>query len=531
MNTLNQTRSSSKRDGAGKKNRSLAPKTPLGIFALAFAILSVLSGCWAVASPLMSYPDEIAHVVKAAAVARGELTGTPDSDVGQTVSVQVPEWVKSSAAFGCYQFRPQATPSCAVPSLADPDATTTAVTTAGSYNPMYYAIVGLPSLVMSGLKTFYAMRLVSVILSCIFLAAMFMALSQLARKRWVMIAAVVSITPMVLFLNGGVNPNSLEFATTGAIFANLLLLLERHKDRSIYLKTVPWVVVGAAMLANTKGASLLWMLVAVVVVFLLAEKGAIATILRRPIVWAGIGVIGLSTLFAIVWIFSTNALQSKPYPGAGSTSFSQGFENMTDRTFDMAKGLIGEFGWLDTPAPTGVIWVWVLLGGVLIVGALAISRGRTLYALITAVASLLLLGPILQASVVATQGYIWQGRYVLALFIVVMLTAGVALDRSLGEYNWSRPLKRLVTVGIALLVVAQSYAFLWALRRYVVGIADGVYWRAMITAPQWQPPLGWIPVFVIFSLSLLATGIYLYRVSSNWLKKPAVELEPHQPAD
>ena len=36
-----------------------------------------------------------------------------------------------------------------------------------------------------------------------------------------MVATAVAVTPMVLFLNGVVNPNSLEYATAAALLANL----------------------------------------------------------------------------------------------------------------------------------------------------------------------------------------------------------------------------------------------------------------------------------------------------------------------
>ena len=42
---------------------------------ISFLVLSLVGGVWALASPLMSIPDEPAHAIKAAAMWRGELRG------------------------------------------------------------------------------------------------------------------------------------------------------------------------------------------------------------------------------------------------------------------------------------------------------------------------------------------------------------------------------------------------------------------------------------------------------------------------
>ena len=59
------------------------------VYAAGLVVLSVL---WAVASPLFSVPDEPAHYVKAAAVARGQLSGrTVQTDLGvDLLAVDVP---------------------------------------------------------------------------------------------------------------------------------------------------------------------------------------------------------------------------------------------------------------------------------------------------------------------------------------------------------------------------------------------------------------------------------------------------------
>jgi len=65
----------------------------LSVFTSVFAIVWLLSIAWSLATPLFGGPDEPAHVIKAATVARGEFTGEligkSDSPFGR---VLVPEY-------------------------------------------------------------------------------------------------------------------------------------------------------------------------------------------------------------------------------------------------------------------------------------------------------------------------------------------------------------------------------------------------------------------------------------------------------
>jgi hypothetical protein len=483
---------------------------PMAVFLSSFATLLSLSLCWAIASPLSSVPDEPSHSIKAAAVVRGELSGESNGAAGQTLEVRVPQWVAVGHELTCYAFRPEITPSCETVDFTDSSRTVVTVTSAGNYNPVYYAIVGLPSLVTEGKLGLYAMRLMSAALSCLFLAAMFAAAVQLRRSRWLVVAASVSVTPMVLYLNGGINPNSLEFATVGAIFTNLALLLERSSERRVYPQTVIWIGLGAALLANTKALSLLWLLIVVIAAFWQSGFAPIRTLVKNAWFWGGVALIGLASAFALWWVLTANSLESQPFAGAGS-SFFQGLQTMFDRTFDYTSGLVGYFGWLDTPAPAGVLALWGLLVGALVVAALALGAGRTRYALVFAIACFLVLPPVLQATVVTEQGFIWQGRYVLALFVVVLLAAGRALDARF-EQATVPALDRIVLWAVVLMAVAHVYAFVWALRRYVSGLGAGLNWTDMLRNPTWQPPLGWLTWAILFAAIVGVSTWAVYRL-------------------
>ncbi|MDJ0337578.1 DUF2142 domain-containing protein [Cryobacterium sp. PH31-O1] len=476
-------------------------------FLVAFFALLALSGCWAAASPLMSVPDEPSHAIKAAAVVRGELTGTVTAE-SPFPEVIVPKWVALSHELTCFAFQADVAPSCAAINLVDVTQETSVSTSAAYYNPVYYAITGLPSLFLDGKVGFYAMRLVSAALSCLLLASMFQALALMTSRRWTAIAAAVAVTPMVLYLNAAVNPNSLEIAATGAVFANLALLLEQSGRARQSVTTTVWFTAAAALLANARGLSLVFLLAAVVLAVMSYRFSRFLAVLRHPITWIGATIIAVSTAFALWWIATVDALSTTPFGGAGST-FRQGFEVTMDKTFEYTTGLIGYFGWLDAPAPGVVLWVWATLIGSLLLGVLALGRGRALSAAILAALALLLLPPLFQALIVTESGYIWQGRYNLALYILLMLTAGRALDRTLGR-QWIPTMNRVLVVGLSVAIFGHLAAFLWPLRRYVTGIRADQFWIDMVRNPQWQPPFGWIAWVALYAVILCGTALIIY---------------------
>lgn len=478
------------------------------VFMVSFLALLALSGCWAVASPLMSVPDEPSHAIKAAAVVRGELTGTVTAE-SPFPEVVVPKWVALSHELTCFAFQADIAPSCAAINLVDMTEPTSVSTSAAYYNPVYYAITGVPSLFFDGKLGFYAMRMASAVLSSLLLASMFQALSQLTSRRWTIIAATVSITPMVLYLNAAINPNALEIAATGAVFANLALLLEKSGQAQQSIATTAWFTAAAALLANARGLSLVFLLAAVVLAVLSYRLRRFGTLLRHPLTWAGSAVIAGATGFALWWISSVDALSTAPFGGAGS-SFRQGFEVTMDKTFEYTTGLVGYFGWLDAPTPGFVLWIWGALIGAMVAVALGFGRGRTLLVAVLALLALLILPPVFQALIVTESGYIWQGRYNLPLFLLLMLTLGRALDAGLGR-RWTPRLDRLLLVALSAGVLGHLTAFLWPLRRYVTGIRADQYWQDMILNPQWLPPFGWMIWFALYAFALTVTAVILYR--------------------
>jgi hypothetical protein len=476
----------------------------------AFILILGLSGSWALASPLMSVPDEPSHAVKAAAVVRGQLNGVAPEVPTGFIAVTVPKWMAEASKLTCYAFKPTVTPSCQKHPVSHSTALVQAGTSAGAYNPLYYEIVGAPSLVLSGQPAVYTMRLVSAALSSLFLAGMFAALVASGRRRWTVIAALVSITPMVLYLGGAINPNGLEFATTASFFVSLVALIEPGRAGRPSGWMLVLATVSAAFLANTRGLSLLWMALAVVLAIVLCGWKNLIAIFSHWTVWISVAVIGLASAFALWWLVTQKAPAGPLYDGA-RTPFWSAAGVMLDRTFEYGRGMIGLFGWGDAPAPDFVILVFGAAYLLLIIAGVSLSRGRARATVVIASTSFILIPAALQASVAYQAGFIWQGRYSLSLFALLLLCAGLALDRH--RVGWPPVVARFSRWAIVLIAIGQAYAFLWALRRYTIGIAQSRGWIDMFTIPTWSPPLGWGTLTIAVIVLLGAASVVLWDAS------------------
>ncbi|ANF32889.1 hypothetical protein A0130_15555 [Leifsonia xyli] len=171
-------------------------------------------------------------------------------------------------------------------------------------------------------------------------------------------------------------------------------------------------------------------------------------------------------------------------------------------------GWIAQFGWLEIPAPAIAIGIWAVVGGGILVTGIVFGGRRTQLAALPIGLALVLVPPFSQAAVIGVAGYIWQGRYTLAPAVMLLLLAGIGLDRALPALDPAGPLRPLVRVSIVLLAIGQAAAFLWMVRRYVTGLTSTGTWLDLLRHPVWQPPGGWI-VLVVVLTAAAAVGAWL----------------------
>ena len=508
----------------------MTPRSPLWRpLLLVWLALSVLSGLWSIATPISAAPDEPAHFIKAASVVRGQFIGK-SSPAGSVV--QVPEYIARTQAVTCFAFHPEVTAACSPADPSPGDAIVDATTTAGLYNPVYYVLTGWPSLLFHDATGLYAMRIVSDILSSLFLAIGAVQLLSLRRRMLPLLGFAVAVTPMMLFLDGSENPNSLEAAAALATFVTMYMVVRHHDPRLLPARAMA-VLVTAGIGVTMRGLSPLWIAIALFAPLTLLRADTAKDLVRSKWVWVTTAVLAAAAAFAIVWILATNSLGSAfvadgnaAVPGTGATP-AAGFAVILFGTFDYAKGLVGVFGWLDTPSPLAVFFAWAGFFGALFLVSVAVTRGRSRAMVLSAVGALVVLPPVLQAVYIHNGGIIWQGRYGLPLFVCVVLTMALLTSEQLPELAVGTARALAITVATAW-TLSQFYAFATALRRYAVGLTGSL--GAFLRDPSWSPPLGVLPSLVLFGVVAGVCGAALVLTSTARTSAPTPTERTPQPA-
>ena len=500
---------------------TVTPGALARVFGVATAILFVLMACFALATPQGGSPDEPAHAMRAWAAAHGQLDGPASRSAAGTIDLKVPEYFADlEPRLACFKRVITQTPACVSP-LPASDPVVTGHSSATVNTPAFYVLTGWPSLFLHEAKALYGMRLVSALLCAVLLGVAFAALRALPRWRWTWAALGVGITPMVLFLSGTLNPNGLEVAATVASFALLTLLFSRPPSRLTPVVVTAVVLIGT-LLILTRSIAILWLLLALVAALLLAPPASLRAVLRTWWVLAAAALVALVAVVAAVYYLRPRALTPAYQPVGAGSSWAQGFSTTIDQTFSYMVGWIGQFGWLEAPAPALTVAVVAAVGGAILLIGASVARVRSALALALLALVVVQVPPFSQAAVVHDAGYIWQGRYTLALAVVLLLVAGRSLDAALPGLPESALSRRVLWAALGAVAVGQLAAFLWALRRYVIGLSWNTTWLDLFRSPQWQPPGGWIPVTVVFAVAVVTGCVLLGRTATRATRVPEV---------
>lgn len=468
-----------------------------------FGVLWFLASVWAVANPLMASPDEPAHVVRAASLLRGQVL-PPDGDWGS--DVRVPSFYDRVNAYPtCYMFQPEETGVCEIAADRPPTQVVDSATMAGKYNPLYYAVVGLPTLLPPGDGVLYLMRIVSAGL-CAFLVAMGLrAIAQTPAPGWAVLGVAGAVTPMVVFLSSTVNPAAVEIAAAFALWCQMLTLL-RHPDPTRTAGRMAWVAVSATVLLNARGLSLLYGAVIVAVAVLAAPLARTREVLLDRRTWPSFAVVVAAGLAAAAWVLGAGSLGvgGEEHP---ELTFLSAAKTTLLSTPEYVTNMVGQFGWMDTNLDPTVHMAFAAAAGVGVLLAAAVGSRRERWLLAGLAAAVVVLPVLIHASQARSLGIIWQGRYILPVAVGVPLFAGYVLASRLGVPDGRpellAPLRRPLVVLVAGLVgLVQLAAFGQNLHRYVNG-TDGS-WVALEPG-AWLPPL---PAVLVGFLAVVACAAY-----------------------
>ena len=477
-------------------------------FLAAFVLAFVAMGSWSMATPLFGAPDEPVHVIKAAAVVRGEIVGhLVGGSTDPTAAVTVPAFYAGTRNIpACFHRQPTVPASCAPPAGGGGAPTVVDIYNA-RYPPLYYAIVGLPSLLGASDAELYLMRLVSAALSAFFVAAAVATAVAWSRSRLVLAGVVVAATPMVLFTGGVVNPVGLEASAGIAVWtAGAVLALEHLDDPPPGLVAV--LAGCACVLELVRSLSPFWLALTAVVLLGVCDARRLRSFVAARSTRMGLAAVVAAGVVAIIWILKEHAFDvfsttpvgySVPESTILETSFSHNDYYLPD--------MVGVFGWFDTYAPTFTYVVWYAMVGFVSLAAAVVGRLRQAVVLALFAVAIVVVPVAISSSQVHRYGFTWAGKDTLAFAVGLPILAAALLGTSALDRHRARIVG---SVGL-LAFLAQVAAFFEMLRRYAVGTAGPDF--GFLAHPAWRPPVSLPGVFAVEGAALGAFAVLAYTLA------------------
>lgn len=483
-----------------------------------FLTIFFLAIAWSTSTPLWASPDEDSQVLKAWSVVHGQFLVPADPRGGAVLNVPR-GLVQSAASIKCLKFHASQNGTCIVPVFSDSEPVSV-LNPAGRYNPMYYLLVGWPTLFLPMTWAPLTMRVASAALTALFLTSAVAALTQRGLPRSTVAVGVLAFTPMTVFLGSVVNPNGLEIMAGAALWANgLVLCTAAHRiGEASARRLTRRAGLAATAMVLTRGLSPLWLVAIVIVCLTASTSESRKAIPRRPLLaWGAIATFAL--VAAVIWVFvSAEFALGTASRGVGG-SLAHRFSTVLSSQRGKWPQLVGNFGWLDTPLPSFVCALWFGALACVVLVAVVVGRAWQRIAMLLAVLAAFVMPVLIETRTVNVTGLIWQGRYSLPLVVgLPMLAAVVMADRDvtkMAERIW-----RSLGVGSVLVTLGVGLAgFVWALHRYVDGLAYKGGLRSLKLDGPWQPPLGArltaALIATLFIGGALISSVYVTRQTSD----------------
>ncbi len=480
------------------------------MFVVAFVLVFLMIEGWSIATPPFGGPDEPNHVARAVALAHGELTGkTLRFGI---ITTSVPRvYTVSPNCHHCYLFTPSGDalwPCFAftdtVPGACEQlrQGTEPVTTETNNYPPLYYAMVGIPSLAVTSTTGLYLIRLVSGLVSSIFIALAIMTVFAWSRNRLLFLGVLLAVTPMTLFMASVVNPSGLEISTGFCLWCSgLVLVLENSATPPVGLVAV--MTASAAGLMLNRPVSALWVAMTLVILITLAGPRVIVGLLRLKSIRTSALIVMFSGVLAFAWAFHFAAVGSAPSGPqlAPGTTNAQVVAELFGETGGWLKQMVGVFGWLDTYAPIYTYVVWGMAVGLVILVALVVSRLRQSAALVLLIALVIVVPVMFGYGEARNVGpYFWESRYILPLAVGIPLVATMLINRArvIAKLHF-----RLTVLVCCVIGSANFLAFAEALRRNTVGVSGPINFLNGV----WSPPFGTPAVTLLY---LVVTGLFVW---------------------
>ncbi len=503
-----------------------------------FGLLTLAGVAWMLATPLMTGPDEVFQARRAAAVVRGELVGERSANSPILVDVTVPKSYLVAGEYGyCFTGQPVAgapvgnmpAPKATCPEFGGGSKPVSAQTGQYRGQPFFYGLVGLPTLIDSGMTGAYLMRLIGVIATMALLASATVSVRRSQRSRLAWLALFGTVTPMTIYLSASTNPSAVEIAAALGVWASGILLA--RNDVELTGREVARFGVALVVLTGARGLGPIFAVLLVVLIAALAGRARIAQLARRADLWAWAAGAGAMAIASAAWLWTIQRdfpLDERP---------GSGLATAIDYLPFYLRQTIGVFGQNDSALPQLAAWVWgAALLGIFAVGLWHCTTRSALIAVLT-LAGGVAISVTAEGFSLPPIGFFWQGRYAMPLLVGAYLLAtcapvrndaagGVGPRHDVGAQHdpHDRPVapgdvgallrqpetkRATVWLTLGVFLTVHAIGFLSVARHHGAKGGTPQSWWDLLVDPRWSPPLTFPVLLVVYvgALATLAWGI------------------------
>jgi Predicted membrane protein (DUF2142) len=448
---------------------------PLRIGLAAGIVLAALLATWAAAIGRYGGPDEPAHVLRAYAVAHGEVVGDEVAGLPSGYRAVVVPAALGTGDPACYRHDPALTSAC---SVAVGTGSVSVATAAGTASPIYYALVGIPVRALGVEERLIAYRLAAVALVVMALTT---AIARLVTFGRAAIISLVGITPATWFLFGVVNPNALEIALLALAWVGVA-------RRSIAYESAWWISVPLALAIVVRPIAALCALSVLIAVEFVGQPN-----------WPTRIKLWCAPIVGVTWIGAWNRwvdLELTDPRTARSGSIAGALRSSIAGMPRTAAEAIASLSWRELWAPMLAVVAWL----VMCVVAWSSTRPRIRRGDIAIGAVALIAAPVVfEVALYERIGPIWQGRYSLPVFIGIGTLIIVRGTRSPSPRAW--------VAFITTSALAEVITYWSTVRRYAVGTKGSWLLQDATGSAAWLNPRLWIAIHLLLVAAVMAAAL------------------------
>jgi len=478
-----------------------APMTPRRTWLTAFLAFVLLGTAWSLAMPYDGPADELQHALRAYGVWSGQIHTSVNL-------IRVPQSLMPSGlqiSFSCFRWHHAVSASCAGTPGAIPAQTHQMIMTpsgAAEYNPVYYILTGWPIRIWPTYFGIILSRLLTTLFMSVFIASAISLVSRLNHGRWLLGGLIVALTPVVVNLEGGVNPAGPEIAVGLALWAALIAIIDADQ---VSPKLIRLACISATFLAVLRGFGTGWLALILLMAGLGLSWPKLKSLLANRTVhrWAPLPVI--ATVYGLWWdhlVGGIANLTAGNPPDVKMTASRVLVDEVWIRSTYYTQGFMALTSYGDVPTPQLIFYIWFGACSLIILLALALCgwRDRIRIAGIIS-ASYAVLG---YADIIPVMHGWWlsQGRYALPLIVGAPMLAAYQLSKT-KVFSPVHLHKLTRTLGLVLLPI--QLVMLWlTMIRFQSGSRHLNFLRG-----SWLPPLGTeLPIL----LCCAGIGVYWFAV-------------------